>query len=95
MARLFLKNAPGMANRLQAASKARDLTEMKQVAHKLKGMAAFFTEQGVCIHAGQLEQAASDGRMAEARKIAAALPRSLNILFSELEILSKKETWHG
>lgn len=82
---IFQGDAPGIRARLVAATAAGDLVALQFVAHNLRGASATVSAAEVAALAGQLEQSAGAGALAESRALAAAALTAFDRLLLALE----------
>jgi len=81
---IFQGDAPGLRAQLTAAVASDDLQALRFVAHNLKGASATLSATEVAALAGQLEQAATDGRRSDAHALAAAALAAFDRLLQAL-----------
>lgn len=73
IARFFRDDSPMLIRRLRRAADERDLVEIRQAAHSLKGLVANF-DADAAVHAAQrLEQMAQTGDASQARELVETL----------------------
>ncbi|MFW8595722.1 response regulator [Cribrihabitans neustonicus] len=85
MAELFLSQAPGLAEAIEAARTAGDAAELRRAAHTLKGSAKVVSASGVAALAEQLEAAGQREQLAAAPALQQQLDRELKRCAEALE----------
>jgi PAS domain S-box-containing protein len=84
VARVFVQHAPGLLERLDAASEAATTEGVAASAHALKGSLSTFTQAGPYELAGRVERLALDGRLDEARALVPAVRSGVGALITAL-----------
>ena len=79
----YLRSAATNVEQLRAAVSNNDLTQIRDLAHKLKGSSANFRVTSVANRAQQMEAAAGEGKQEDYTAI-------LNAINSELDIVGKE-----
>ena len=85
MVSLFFKNISAVRNRIEQTAVVEDVTGLCLALHKLKGMVSFFSDKGIFLRIGELEQAAGFKRISEVKAQLPVLGEELDNFICLLE----------